>query len=81
MGDGMKKRCLVIIRAILRSALRDPVILKKIENRGVKEQDICSALKEVEKGLFSETNEKWQELTTTITIIKLVAEIFRDFLR
>ena len=76
----MKKRCLVIIRAILRSALRDSVVLKKLEDRGVKEEDIRKALKEVEEKLFSEKNDKkWQELTITVT--KLVAELFWDFLQ
>lgn len=74
------KRCLVITRAILRSALRDPVVLKRLENRGVKEEDIRSALNEVEEKLFSERNDKkWQELT--IKVIKLVAELIWDFLR
>ncbi|RJS70730.1 hypothetical protein CW714_06845 [Methanophagales archaeon] len=75
----MQKRCLLIIRAILRSALRDSIVLKNLENRGVKEEDIREALEEIEKKFFSEKNEKWQELT--IRVVKLVVELFWDFLQ
>jgi len=76
----MKRRCLLNIRTILRNALRDPVVLIKLEDKGVNEEDIREALKEVEERLsISNNDKKWQELT--IKVIKLVVELFWDFLQ
>ena len=76
----MKRRCLLNIRTILRNALRDPVVLIKLEEKGVNEEDIRKALKEVEERLsISNNDKKWQELT--INVIKLVVKLFWDFLQ
>ncbi len=76
----MKRQCLVNIRTILRNALRDPVVLIKLEEKGVNEEDIRKALKEVEERLsISNNDKKWQELT--INVIKLVVKLFWDFLQ
>ncbi len=76
----MKRQCLVNIRTILRNALRDPVVLIKLEEKGVNEDDIRKALKEVEERLsISNNDKKWQELT--INVIKLVVKLFWDFLQ
>ena len=75
----IKRRCLVNIRTILRSALRDPLVLKKLAEKGVNEEDICKALEGVENTLSESNDKKWQELS--IKLIKLVVELFRYFLQ